>query len=201
MGVPFCWEVKEQLSNQGQTAVCEQAGSLQLCSSPSAGIKAPAAKCKHPRPAVLISEQPSALASQKCLAEDKNGIQVECLLRGMWYFRRWEPQRQIIFAQRCQGKALWHHSGALLASCVLCLNAASPLYHVKHESSHKKPLRGLTQRRIQSPGRRHLGPWNSAEGSFRGFKWEAHCTFHVLSWEGLNWKLILSKKYKQGRQY
>lgn len=49
MGVPFCSEVKEQLSNQGQTAVYEQAESLQLSSSPQAGIKTPAAKCKHPR--------------------------------------------------------------------------------------------------------------------------------------------------------
>lgn len=75
-----------------------------------------------PQAAVFISERPSELASRRCLVEDKNGIQGECLLRGMWHFWRWEPQRQIIFSQRCQSQALWHHSDALLGPvCSDCL--------------------------------------------------------------------------------
>lgn len=141
----------------GTKAICEQAGSLQLCSSPQAGLKAPAAKGNIP--GLLPSSANSSVPQHLCHV----WVRACGFQGGRWnIYGRGESQRQIIFFTM-----LWEPSPMRpFRSHVLWLPyVAKPFYHVKHELSHKKPQRWPTHRFIQSPGRR-----NSAGDSFRGFK-------------------------------
>lgn len=203
--VPFCWEVKQQPSSQGQKAECELAGNLSPAALHEPVQKQPAARLKHPgqlRPSAC-SPRPPHLSTAWLSRKMKCKLAICGLGGGGGTWHSWEmtaPEANR-FSKATRARPA-EPSDALEApparpgSRCLILPVNIPVHQLGLQASwgHRGRLPRGSPRRLRNAS---WTPWTASEGSSR----ECVVQFHVLSWKGLTWKQVLNKKYNQGKCY